>query len=78
MTERLKPLIIKEEGRSAVLKPEVVIEVGYEEIQKSPKYESGFALRFPRMIRNRSTDKSAESADTLKRISRLYESQGGS
>lgn len=77
MTDKLKPLILKEEGRSVVLEPEIVIEVGYEEIQKSPKYESGFALRFPRMIRDRSSDKSAKDADTLERISRLYNSQKG-
>jgi len=50
LTKRLKPLIIQEEGREVKLRPEVIIEVAYEEIQKSPKYESGYALRFPRLI----------------------------
>jgi DNA ligase-1 len=75
MTQILKPLIISEKGRSVEVKPKVVVEVGYQEIQKSPNYESGFALRFPRLIRLRS-DKSPEEADSLERVKRLYESQG--
>ena len=75
MTELLKPLIIKEEGKEVLLKPKVVVEVGYQEIQKSPKYESGFALRFPRLIRVR-YDKGPEEADTLERVKNLFLSQG--
>ncbi len=75
MTQRLKPLIIKEEGRIAWVKPKIVVEVAYQEIQKSPNYESGFALRFPRLVRVRE-DKGPEEADTLERVKRLYESQG--
>lgn len=52
----------------------IVIEVAYEQIQKSPKYESGFALRFPRLKRFR-YDKSIEDVDTLDRIKKLYEQQ---
>jgi len=74
MTQRLKPLITSEKGRKVEVKPKVVVEVGYQEIQKSPKYESGFALRFPRLIRFRD-DKSVEEADTLERVRKLYESE---
>lgn len=74
MTRRLKPLIVSEKGRMVEVKPEVVVEVGYQEIQKSPKYESGFALRFPRLIRFRD-DKPVEEADTLERVKKLYESE---
>ncbi|MEM5879127.1 MAG: ATP-dependent DNA ligase [Candidatus Aenigmatarchaeota archaeon] len=76
MTEVLKPLIIEEKGKTVRVRPKVVIEVGYQEIQRSPNYESGFALRFPRFIRDRTPDKSAEEADTLDRLKALFESQG--
>ncbi len=75
LTKLLKPLIIEEKGRSVKIKPEIVIEVGYEEIQKSPTYSSGFALRFPRFSRMRSMEKSVNDANTLDDIKRLYKSQ---
>jgi len=74
ITQMLKPLIIKEEGKKVWVKPKIVVEVSYEEIQRSPNYASGFALRFPRFVRLRE-DKSPEEADTLERIKKLYESQ---
>jgi DNA ligase-1 len=49
MTRKLKDLIIAEEGKHVRVKPEIVVAVGYQNIQKSPTYTSGFALRFPRM-----------------------------
>ncbi|NJF26085.1 ATP-dependent DNA ligase [Thermococcus sp. Bubb.Bath] len=73
-TEMLKPLIVREEGKYVEIEPKVVIEVTYQEIQKSPKYRSGFALRFPRYVALRE-DKSPEEADTLERIVELYELQ---
>jgi len=76
MTEMLKPLITSEKGKNAVVKPKIVIEVGYQEIQKSPNYESGFALRFPRFIRDRTMDKNADEADTIERVENLFKSQG--
>ncbi|MEM5791152.1 MAG: DNA ligase, partial [Candidatus Aenigmatarchaeota archaeon] len=75
MTEILKLLIIKEEGRTAWIKPKVVVEVAYQEIQKSPNYDSGFALRFPRLVKIRE-DKSPDEADTLERVRELYKTQG--
>ena len=73
-TKMLKPLIKKEHGKEVELEPKVVIEVAYQEIQKSPKYESGFALRFPRYIALRE-DKGAEDADTVQRVAELYQFQ---
>jgi DNA ligase-1 len=75
MTKKLKPLIVEESGRKVKLKPKIVFEIGYEEIQRSPKYESGFALRFPRLMRDRSLEKSASETDTLERVKRLYKEQ---
>ena len=75
MTQMLKELIVKEEGKNVWVKPKIVIEVAYQEIQKSPNYESGFALRFPRFVRIR-YDKGVEEVDTLERVKQLYLSQG--
>ncbi|MEM7821606.1 MAG: ATP-dependent DNA ligase [Candidatus Aenigmatarchaeota archaeon] len=75
MTDILKPLIISEKGREVKIKPKVVVEVAFQEIQKSPNYESGLALRFPRMIRIRE-DKGPDEADTIDRVEELYKSQG--
>ncbi len=76
LTKMLKPLVVSEQGGVVKVKPKVVIEVAYEEIQKSPTYTSGFALRFPRLIRMRE-DKGPEEADTLTRIKALFEIQKG-
>ena len=51
-----------------------MVEVAFDEIQKSPKYKSGFALRFARITRIR-YDKSAEEADTIQKIEELYKKQ---
>jgi len=75
MTDILKPLIVEEKGREVRVRPAVVVEVGYQEIQKSPSYTSGMALRFPRLIRIRE-DRSPEECDTIDRLKALYESQG--
>lgn len=76
VTKKLKPLIIEEHGKHVKLKPELVIEVAYEEIQKSPKYPSGFALRFPRLLRLR-PDRSASDCATVKEIEKLFKLQRG-
>jgi len=70
MTEILTPLITEERGQQVALKPKVVVEVAYEEIQQSPTYTSGYALRFPRLVRVRD-DKGPFDADTLERVQEL-------
>jgi DNA ligase-1 len=74
LTNLLKPLIVKEEGKKVVVQPKVVVEVAYEEIQESPTYKSGFALRFPRIIKLR-PDKGVEDIDSIERIKRIAELQ---
>ncbi len=49
MTKKLKKLIVKEDGRHVSVKPEIVVTVMYQNVQKSPSYSSGYALRFPRI-----------------------------
>lgn len=76
LTETFKNLIIVQRGMEVELKPALIFEVAYEEIQRSPNYSSGYALRFPRMIAVRN-DKSLDEADTLERVERLYKMQRG-
>ncbi|WP_411968579.1 ATP-dependent DNA ligase LigA [Haloferax sp. YSSS75] len=74
LTDLLEPEIERESGKEVDIRPSVVFEVGYEEIQASPTYSSGYALRFPRFVTVRE-DKTAETADTLERVERLAGSQ---
>ncbi|MGM5482473.1 MAG: ATP-dependent DNA ligase [Nanobdellota archaeon] len=74
LTEILKPLIISEKGRKVRLKPKVIVEVNYEEIQKSNVYESGYALRFPRFVRLRE-ERALEDIDNIEQIQKLYKEQ---
>lgn len=69
LTERLRPHIDHEDGQTVSIEPAVVFEVGYEEIQQSPTYQSGYALRFPRFVEVRE-DKRPADADTLERVER--------
>jgi len=76
LTEMFRELILLEKGMEVEIKPAVVFEVAYEEIQRSPNYSSGYALRFPRMVAVRD-DKSLEEADSLERVVSLYKGQRG-
>ncbi len=74
LTEHLTPHIMREDGKHVDISPTLTVEVAYEEIQKSPSYESGYALRFPRLVRLR-PDKSISDADGLERVESLFRSQ---
>ncbi|TRO49541.1 ATP-dependent DNA ligase [Candidatus Bathyarchaeota archaeon] len=74
MTERLKELTLREEHNRVVVLPKVVVEVEFNEIQKSPKYKSEMALRFARISRIRA-DKSAKDVDTIEKVRQIYERQ---
>jgi len=74
MTKRLKTLAVREEGNRVEVLPRVVVEVAFNEVQRSPKYRSGLALRFARIIRIRD-DKTPEEADTIETVRRIYERQ---
>jgi DNA ligase-1 len=74
MTKRLKELVVKGERRRVTVVPEVVVEVYYNEIQKSPRYKSGMALRFARINRIR-TDKSVGDVETIQKVREIYEEQ---
>ncbi len=74
MTERLQGLKVSETPQTVHVRPEVVVEVAFNEIQRSPHYRSGFALRFARVTKIRE-DKGPGDADNLERVSELYEEQ---
>ena len=74
MTERLRALAVADDGYTIRVRPEVVVEVAYNEIQKSPTYPSGFALRFARITRVRD-DKAPDQATYARRARALYERQ---
>ena len=74
MTTRLQALAVADDGYTVGVRPEVVVEVEYNEIQKSPTYRSGLALRFARIARIRE-DKAPADATTLEELRRLYERQ---
>jgi DNA ligase 1 len=74
ITKRLQELKTRDGRYTVYVKPAIVAEVAYNEIQKSPRYKSGFALRFARISRFRD-DKKPDDADTLQRLRQLYDKQ---
>ena len=74
MTERLREIIIEDNGNRILVKPEIVLEVAFDTIQKSDRHNSGFALRFPR-IKNIRNDKSLKDIDTLEKVRQIYKNQ---
>ena len=71
LTNLLLPLIKEEKGRSVSFKPKIVVTIIYQNIQRSPTYSSGFALRFPRIIRLRE-DKGVRDIANLKELDHDY------
>ncbi len=74
MTARLSALGVADDGYTVRVRPEIVVEVEYNEIQKSPTYASGLALRFARIARIRD-DKAPGQVTTLAELRALYERQ---
>lgn len=75
LTERLRAIALDEEKRGWLpVRPEIVLEVAFDGLQKSARHTSGYALRFPRINRIRD-DKKPEDADTLETVRKLYEAQ---
>jgi DNA ligase 1 len=72
MTKRFLSLTVDDRGWARTVKPEVVLEVAFDSIQHSNRHASGFALRFPRIVRIRD-DKPVDEVDTLQRVAELYE-----
>jgi DNA ligase-1 len=65
---------ISEEGLRLEVEPKIVLEVAFNNMMRSTRHESGYALRFPRIVRLR-PDKRPEDADTIKTVKEIYERQ---
>jgi DNA ligase 1 len=74
MTRRLQALKVAERGGTVFVRPEIVVEVAYSDLQRSPRYELGMALRFARILHIR-TDKSADEADTIDTLAAEFDRQ---
>jgi DNA ligase-1 len=70
MTERLVALTIEDHGHYRTVRPEIVLEVAFNHLQRSARHASGYALRFPRIVRVR-PDRFPENASTLRDVERL-------
>jgi ATP-dependent DNA ligase I len=70
MTEQLLGLTIEDHGHYRAVRPEIVLEVAFNHLQPSARHTSGYALRFPRIVRVR-TDRTPETASTLADVARL-------
>ena len=74
MTRKLKEITVRDYGYRRDVRPEVVLEVAFDSIQRSDRHNSGYALRFPRIKRIR-TDKSPADIDTMDRVERIFSGQ---
>jgi len=74
MTQWFLDHTVEDQGFRRVVEPKIVLEVAFNNMMQSDRHESGYALRFPRIVRLR-PDKSAEEADTIERAREIYEKQ---
>ncbi|NCN51574.1 ATP-dependent DNA ligase [archaeon] len=74
LNAKLKPLIIKEDKNGIKIKPKIVVTVHYQDIQRSPNYESGWALRFPRITTLRE-DRGTHDIANLEEIEKEFINQ---
>ena len=74
MTEWFKAHTLQEfaHGRVRVVEPKIILEVTFDRVQPSPRHKSGYALRFPRILRLRN-DKTVDEIDTLETVRKLAE-----
>ena len=74
LTEFMKAHTLEDFGHFRTVEPLVVLEVAFNNIMRSGRHASGFALRFPRILRIR-TDKPVAEIDTVERVEEIYRSQ---
>ena len=74
MTEHFKGITLRDHGRYRTVVPEVVVEIAFDRIMRSGRHRSGFAMRFPRIVRIRD-DKTPAEIDTLATVEALFGEQ---
>ncbi len=74
MTERFQAITLRDFGRYRTVVPEVVVEIAFDRIMRSGRHRSGFAMRFPRIVRIRD-DKAPADVDTLATVEALFGEQ---
>lgn len=73
LTTLFKSIAIADNGRVFQVRPQVVMEIAFDQIQRSARHASGYAMRFPR-IKNLRRDKRPEDADRIERVEEIYQS----
>jgi DNA ligase-1 len=76
MTKWFLEHTVEDQGFRLIVEPKIVLEVAFNNMMRSDRHNSGFALRFPRIVRFR-PDKLPEDADTIERVRQIYERQDG-
>jgi DNA ligase-1 len=76
MTKWFLDHTIEDQGFRRTVEPKIVLEVAFNNMMRSDRHDSGYALRFPRIVRLR-PDKTPEEADTIERVREIYEKQSG-
>jgi DNA ligase-1 len=74
MTQWFLEHTIEDQGFRRTVEPKMVLEVAFNNMMQSARHDSGYALRFPRIVRLRK-DKSADEADTIERVREIFEQQ---
>jgi DNA ligase-1 len=74
MTKWFLEHTVEDQGFRRAVEPKIVLEVAFNNMMRSDRHESGYALRFPRIVRLR-PDKLPEEADTIKRVKEIYAKQ---
>ncbi len=74
MTSRIKAITVVDHGFRREVRPEIVLEIAFDSIQRSDRHDSGFALRFPRIKRIRE-DKRIDETDTIEKVRNIFDSQ---
>ncbi len=74
MTQWFLEHTIEDQGFRRIVEPKIVLEVAFNNMMRSDRHDSGYALRFPRIVRLR-PDKTADEADTIDTAQKIYEKQ---
>ncbi len=76
MTQWFLDHTLEDQGLRLLVEPNIVVEVAFNNMMQSERHNSGYALRFPRIVRLR-PDKLPDEVDTIERVKEIYERQAG-